>query len=140
MKPIRIDVVIPTLTSLELGYTGCAMMMDQAGLQGQYRSICADEFPEEWKQEREKLKDLVGSLTRIYKHRIQVRIIDAQSPMGLWKKIRHRFSTMPAFIVDQKLVCAGWDREHLESLVDQRVRDTCLQMDEETRVKSGECS
>jgi hypothetical protein len=116
------------------------MMMDQAGLQGQYRSVCADEFPDEWKRDREKLRELIGNLTRIYKHRIKIRIIDAQSPMGLWKKIRHRFSAMPAFIVDKSYVCGGWDGQRLESLIDHRIRDTCIQMDQATRARWPECS
>lgn len=139
MRPIQIDVVIPTLTSLELGCTGCAVMMDQTGLSGQHRESCSDEFPEEWKQDRAKLGELVENLRKLYKHRIHIRIIDAQSPMGLWKKIRHRFRSMPAFIVDRSYVCTGWDCEQLETIIDSRIQEECLRMDERTRASFPEC-
>jgi hypothetical protein len=53
------------------------------------------------------------SLLNLYHNRVHIRLIDAQSPKGLWKQIRHWIFTYPAWIIDNRAAYAGWDSHEL---------------------------
>jgi hypothetical protein len=61
---------------------------------------------------------------RLYRHRVRIRIIEAQSPLGIWKQLRHRVFKFPAFIVNKRRAYVGWNHEELESLIDAEVTTT----------------
>jgi hypothetical protein len=122
MKPVLIEVVAPVLSGVEMSCRGCDLVLHSLGLKGKDRKGCIDEFPEDWKQAVASLSTWLKDLSRLYRHRIRIRIIDAQSPLGLWKQLRYRVFKFPAFIVDQKKAYAGWDSQALEALIDERIR------------------
>ncbi len=124
MNPIQLEIIMPLITTIGFGCRNCSLMFSQAGIEDGYRDDCASEYPPEWKENLEQLLEWISEIKRLYKHRLRVQLIDAQSPAGLWKQLRHRLSGMPAFIVDRKLIHTGWDRERLEALIDQRIRET----------------
>ena len=122
MTPIQVEVIFPLLTSLEFGCKNCSLIFDRSGIPQNHRRSSADEYPEDWREDIEKLHEWMKNASELYKHRIRIRLIDAQSPLGLWKQIRHRFSKLPGFVVDRKTVHIGWDTERLESIIDERIR------------------
>lgn len=128
MTPITIEVIMPMLTSLEFGCSKCGILFNQLGLEKDYRSSCSDEYPEELRQEAAAILDALRGLSSLYKHRIRFKLIDAQSPLGLWKLIRHRIFKLPAFIVDNKHVCSGCDREKLEPFIDMGIHEASLEL------------
>jgi hypothetical protein len=81
-----------------------------------------EEYPPDMKEDSVQLSKLLHELYDLYKHRISVRLIDAQSPLGIYKSLVHRFRVYPTFIIDKKEVCRGWDRKKLEELIDGRIR------------------
>ncbi len=123
MTPVEIDVVFPLLTTEAFTCRRCGPLMDQLDIHKEYQQACTEEFPEDWKQDVARLSKWIEEASELYKHRIQIRVIDAFSPLGIWKKIRHRLSEMPAFIVDNKSTHSGWDTDRLESLIDERIRE-----------------
>jgi hypothetical protein len=123
MNPINVEVVIPTLTALSFDCKACSLVTHQLKVHGEYIQDCNDDYPEEWKEENAKLFDCIKYLKEIYKHRIHFRIIDAQSPVGLWKQIIHRPSKLPAFIINKKDICVGWEMDQLELLIDERIKE-----------------
>lgn len=123
MTPVEIEVVFPLLTSVSFTCRRCGPLMGQLDVNRSYQQDCSEEYPEDWKQNVEKLSLWIENASHLYKHRIQIRVIDAFSPLGLWKKIRHRLSDMPAFIVDNKSTHSGWDTDRLEKLIDERIRE-----------------
>ncbi len=82
-----------------------------------------EEYPEDWKQAVSFLSEWIKEIGSLYRHRIEIRVIDAQSPMGFWKQIRHRVFRFPAFIVDKESTYIGWDPQELEALIDERIQD-----------------
>jgi len=124
MVPVQIEIVYPSVIMLGPGCRGCAFFMKELDLGKSYGESCKKEYPPEWLEEAERLSTWIDDAARLYKHRIQVRFIDAHSPLGLWKQIRYGISRLPGFIVDQKEVCVGWDTQRLEALIDQRIRET----------------
>ncbi len=99
------------------------MVTSQLGLQEKLHGSSCDEYPDHWKEASSRVADWIDEIDRLYKHRIRIKLIDAQSPLGLWKQLRHWVFQLPAFIVDGKGKCAGWDFEQLESLIDERSRE-----------------
>ena len=121
MKPIVLEVVAPMLSTVEWNYRPYRFMFDILGLKRNYRESCANEYPEDWKQAVDYVSNWIREITDLYRHRIHIIVIDAQSPMGMWKQIRYRLFKFPAFIVDKKLTYIGWDHSQLEALIDQRI-------------------
>jgi hypothetical protein len=121
MKPILLEVVAPMLSTIEWNGWQHQFMIDTFGLRRNYRQSCADEYPEDWKQAGDYVSNWIREIANLYRHRIKIILIDAQSPMGMWKQIRYRLFKFPAFIVDKKLTYIGWDHRQLEALIDQRI-------------------
>ncbi len=122
MTPVIVEVVIPTITSLDFSCSRCGIIMDQFQLTKNSRGEMCSEYPAEWMEEAKRIGEFITKLRNIYKHRISVHIIDAQSITGLWKQIRHGRSSMPLFIIDGYKVCRGWDCGRVEALIDETIR------------------
>ncbi|MBI4963423.1 MAG: hypothetical protein HY913_09105 [Desulfomonile tiedjei] len=128
MTPIHIEVVVPLITALEFRCSRCGPIFEGLDVQKHYRDSCEDDYPEDWKQDLARLGDCLQKISETYKHRVRIKIIDAQSPLGLWKQLRHRVSGTPAFVVDGKDVCVGWNIDRLEELVDARIDEASRQI------------
>ncbi|MDQ7781651.1 MAG: hypothetical protein RDU20_02150 [Desulfomonilaceae bacterium] len=123
MTPIVVEIVAPMLSSLGFGCRGCGLVTNRLGLQEKLHHSSCEEYPEHWKESGARIADWIQEIDRLYKHRIRITLIDAQSPLGLWKQIRHGVFKLPAFIVDKTRTCAGWDADTLQSLIDERLRE-----------------
>lgn len=122
MTPILLEVVAPMLSGVEMDCRRCSVVFDYLGLQTKYREECVDGYPEDWKEAVGYLTQWIQEIAKLYRHRIRIRVIDAQSPLGFWKQIRHRVFRFPAFIVDRNRTYIGWDPPQLEALIDERIR------------------
>jgi len=109
------------LSAVEMGSRGSGFIFGYVGLKGTYRDACTKEYPDEWKLAVSRLSGWIQEISHLYRHRIRIQVIDAQSPLGLWKQLRHRVFRVPAFIVDKKRTYVGWDAGKLEELIDKRI-------------------
>ena len=121
MDTIELEVVAPMLSALEMSCRGCGMIFGSLGLRKKYRNACTDDYPDDWKEAVNILSQWIGEISSLYRHRIRIRVIDAQSPLGLWKQIRYRVFRFPAFIIDRKKTYIGWDYNELEAIIDGRI-------------------
>ncbi len=122
MKPIRLEIVTKMLTFFGQ-CRRCEIVFDQVGLGKKSRQEEMEEYPSDLREEDTKLREWIRELTRLYKHRLLIRLIDVQSPLGIYKSLRHRIRTYPTFIVEGKETYAGWDKGRLENLLDKYIRD-----------------
>ena len=76
-----------------------------------------DEYPPDLKEEYLKLSEWIRELTRNYKDRLLIRLIDAQSILGIYKSLRHWIRKYPTFIVEGQEAYTGWDKKRLQSLL-----------------------
>lgn len=121
MKPIAVEVVSKVLTSYaQCGR--CSLVFDRTDIQEKVRIMDMKEYPEDLREELARLSEWLRELLHLYKHRITIRIINAQSLLGIYKAIRHRISRYPCFIVGHRDTYAGWDRERLEAIIDAHIR------------------
>jgi hypothetical protein len=121
MKPILLEVISKVLTTFE-HCRQCEIFFDQAGLNQKLRQHEMDEYPPDLREECVKLSEWIRELRRLYKHRILIKLIDIQSPLGIYKAFRHRIRTYPTFIIEKKEIYAGWDKNQLEVLLDQYIK------------------
>jgi len=121
MKPIYIEVVTPMLSSEEISSWRYSFILSYWGLKTKYRNACINEHPDDWKWAVDYLSRWLQEISSLYRHRIQIQMIDAMSPLGLWKQIRYRLFRFPAFIVDKKRTYIGWDPQQLEALIDEHI-------------------
>jgi hypothetical protein len=122
MKPILLEVVTKVITSFEQ-CRRCKIVFDQAGFNPKLHEKEMDEYPPDLKEENRKLSDWIRELNRLYKHRLLIKLIDAPSPLGIYKSLRYRIRTYPTFIVERKETYAGWDKSQLESLLDKYIKN-----------------
>jgi hypothetical protein len=59
----------------------------------------------------------VVELINQYKDGVMIHVIDPQSLHGIIKSIRYRVRKYPSFIVDEKDLIVGWNREALEQAI-----------------------
>ena len=120
MKPVYGEVITKVLTTYD-HCKRCEFIFDPLDINRKIHHRDINEYPEEVKDEFLRLSDWIRELTRLYKHRILIRVIDAQSPMGVLKSFRHRAWKYPAFIVKGKDKYVGWDPKKLEALIDRHL-------------------
>jgi len=121
MKTISLEVVSNFITTYS-HCSRCEVIFRESGLGKEANKGDIQEYPDELKEEILKLSEGLGELKKLYKHRIDIRLTDAQSPRGMYKSLRHRLRQYPAFIIEKKDVCIGWDRERIEELVDKYLK------------------
>ena len=121
MKPVSIEVI----SNLLITYSHCSrceLIFNESGLGKEAKKEDIEDYPSELKDELLRLSSMIGELRSLYKHRIRIRLIDAQSPIAIFKSLRYRFHEYPTFIVEKKDVYSGWDREKVEGLLDKYVK------------------
>jgi hypothetical protein len=123
VKPILLEIVTEMLTFF--GHCRrCEILFDQTGLDQKFHQEEIDEYPPDLKEEYTKLSDWIRELNRLYKHRLLIKLIDVQSPLGIYKSLRYRIRTYPTFIVQGKETYTGWDKSQLESLLDKYIKNS----------------
>ena len=121
MRPISLEIVTRVMTTFD-HCRHCEVIFDQVGLDQKFHQREMNEYPLDLRQEFTNLSDWIRELTRLYKHRLLIRLIDAQSFLGLYKSLRHRIRKYPTFIIERKETYAGWDKSQLECLLDKHIR------------------
>lgn len=125
MKPILLEIVTKVLISWGQ-CRRCKILFDQAGLDQKFRQGEMDEYPPDLIEEYTRLSDWIRELNRLYKHRLLIKLIDVQSPLGIYKSLRYRIRTYPTFVVEGKETYTGWDKDQLESLLDKYINNSLL--------------
>ena len=121
MKPVLLEIVTRVLATFD-HCRHCMLLFEETGLQGKLHQKSMDEYPQDVAEEYVQLSDWIRELNRLYKHRLRIRIIDAQSLLGFYKSLRHRIRKYPTFIVGGQDRYTGWDKAQLEGLLDQHIQ------------------
>lgn len=121
MNPVRVEVVAPMFINIGLNRRGFGIILRQLGFQKDLMNDPTNQYPDDWKEAVASLSQWIRDISSLYKHRVRILVIDAFSPLGLWKQIRYGLHRFPAFIIDGKSTYIGWDAGELESLIDARI-------------------
>jgi len=123
MKPIQLEIVTKVVTFFD-HCRRCQILFNQAGLDKKVHQKEMEEYPPDLKEEYTKLSDWIQELNHLYKHRLLIKLIDVQSPLGIYKSLRYWIRTYPTFIVEGKETYTGWDKNQLESLLDKHIKNS----------------
>jgi len=121
MKPIVLEIVSRVLTSYD-HCRHCEVLFDQVGLDEKFHREELNDYPPDLREEYAKLCEWIKELTRLYKHRLSIKLIAVHSFGGIYKSLRHRIRSYPTFIIEGKEVYTGWDKNQLEGLLDRYMR------------------
>lgn len=116
MSYVSVQVIAPVLTNF-FHCMHCERLFDQADIGQQVHQEELDQYPEDVKQEAARLANWLFDLTHRYGDRIHIRVVDPQSPEGLFKSVRYWVRKYPTFIVDGREKVTGWDQAALEAVL-----------------------
>jgi hypothetical protein len=108
MSQLSVQVIAPVLTNF-YHCMHCEQLFSQAKIGQQVHQEELDQYPEEVKQEFERLTDYLFDLAHRYGDQIHIRVIDPLSIEGFFKSLRYRVRKYPTFIVEDKKKITGWD-------------------------------
>jgi hypothetical protein len=132
MKPILLEIVTQVLTSYD-HCRHCEVFFNQAGFDKKFHQKEINEYPSDLKEEYAKLCEWVKELTRLYKHRLFIKLIDVQSLVGIYKSLRYRIRRYPTFIIEGKEAYTGWDKDQLEALLDKYIKAAVVSRERRTQ-------
>jgi hypothetical protein len=95
----------------------CERVFDVTDVGAEVRREARASYPSQILEEAQRLSTLLTELSAKWGKLLQIRVIDPQSPEGLYKSLRHWIRRYPTFVIDRRAVYTGWDREALEQLL-----------------------
>lgn len=120
MEPKVLEIVSRVLTTFD-HCSHCETIFDAAGVNVKFHKRDFEEYPQDLQEEFSKLSDWIRELHRSYNQRLRITLIDAQSPAGILKSLRHFIREYPAFIMDGKKIYSGWDQNQLQEQLDKHL-------------------
>jgi hypothetical protein len=126
-KPVKIEIVAHVLGSMN-HCSHCQVFIDGVGIGKQIKQADLDAYPQDFVDEWQRLSDWVLALTARYPGQLEIKIIDAQSPAGLWKAFWFGMRAYPTFIIKGEYY-RGWGAEagfmaHLRQILAARNQST----------------
>lgn len=109
---IQIQVLMPIPTTYRHCLSCEALSGNVVGDRARQEMI--QEYPTEFLAEFDRLMTWINELSLHFGPVLQVRIVDPQSPEGLWKSIRYGIRRYPTFLLPDGRKVVGWEREALE--------------------------
>ncbi len=122
MSHVSVQVIAPVLTDY-FHCMHCEQLFEQADIGRQVHQEELDQYPEDVKQEAARLAGWLFDLADRYGDQIHIRVIDPQSPEGLFKSLRYWVREYPTFIVDGQEKIVGWNRAALDAALEARLAD-----------------
>ena len=120
MSHVSVQVIAPSLTNF-FHCIHCEQLVEQAGIGRQVHKEELDQYPEDIKQEAARLANRLLELSNRCGGQINIRVIDPQSPEGLFKSVRYWVREYPTFIVDGREKVTGWNQAVLDAVLEARL-------------------
>jgi len=113
---INVEVIAPLISGAQ-HCQHCQPFIEDAGVSQRVQEEEFKSYPEEMWRDYARLSEIVRNLSDRYGNQLRITLIDPQTPMGLWKSVRHWVRSYPTFIVNGQAKYAGWDLGSLDSLL-----------------------
>jgi hypothetical protein len=121
-KPLRVEVLSKMLGVQTEECKNCRLVFEEVGLKSKFHNQEINEYPDDIKDEVLRLSDWIRNLVRRFPNDVQFKIIDAMTPLGVYKILRHRIRKLPGFIIEHRKTYSGWDSKALEALINQHLQ------------------
>jgi len=121
-KPLRVEVLSKMLSVQTEECKNCRLVFEEVGLKSKFHNQEINQYPDDIKDEVLRLSDWIRDLVRRFPNDVQFKIIDAMTPLGVYKILRHRIRKLPGFIIEHRKTYSGWDSKALEALINQHLQ------------------
>ena len=121
-KPLRVEVLSKMLGVQTEECKNCRLVFEEVGLKSKFHNQEINQYPDDIKDEVLRLSDWIRDLVRRYPDNVQFKIIDAMTPLGVYKILRHRIRKLPGFIIAHRKTYSGWDTKALEALINKHLQ------------------
>lgn len=115
-KPLDVEIVAHVTSSMQ-HCSHCQVFIDGVGIGERIHRDNISSYPPDFIEAWQKLSDWILEVAQTYPGQLVIRVIDAQSPQGLWKSLTKGVRKYPTFILDGKETYHGWDKNQLDSLI-----------------------
>ncbi len=88
--PVEVEVITLMLTIQAEECKNCRLIFEDTDIKWKFADRETNEYPEDVKKDVPHLSNWIRRLARDYCDQIQIKVIDALSPLGLYKSIRHQ--------------------------------------------------
>jgi hypothetical protein len=95
----------------------CERVFDVAGIGAAVRIEARSGYPSQMLDETQRLTAWLQALSARWGKQLHIRVIDPQSPEGLYKSLRYWVHRYPTFIINRRKKHVGWDPEAVERLL-----------------------
>ena len=117
-KSIDVEVVAHVTGSMQ-HCSHCQVFIDGVGVGEKIHRENINSYPPEFIEEWQRLSEWILELAETHPGQLTIRIVDAQSPQGIWKSLSKGVRKYPTFIIEGKQKYHGWDKGRLNDLIDQ---------------------
>ena len=121
-KPLRVEVLAKMLGVQTEECKNCRLVFEEVGLKSKFHNQEINQYPDDIKNEVLRLSDWIRDLVRCYPNNVQFKIIDAMTPLGVYKIFRHRIREFPSFIIEHRKTYSGWNTRVLEALINEHLQ------------------
>ncbi len=111
-KPLYLEIITPFPSTMG-PCAPCERVME-AQLGAQVQEEMVQGYPPELLEEFQRLVTWVNEIAARFGQSLQIRMVDPQSPEGLWKCLRYGVRRYPAFIVQGQHRIVGWNPTAVE--------------------------
>jgi hypothetical protein len=111
MTRLEILSLVPTI---DRQCSACEAVYGQSGIGERVQAEMAQEYPPEMLADYARLSAWIDDILQRFGDRIEIRLIDPQSGLGLFKSLHYWVRHYPTFIINGHKV-TGWDKERLEA-------------------------
>jgi len=125
MNPVLIEVIAPVLTDLR-HCAHCEVLFSQTEVGWQVHREELDEYPQDLKEDFERLSAWLIELAHRYGDAVRIRLIDSQSLEGFLKSVRYWVRRYPAFIIAGRKEYVGWDQTALDRVLQRHISRASL--------------
>ena len=121
MTTLDVEVILHAPTVFE-HCQHCEVVFHETGFS---RPVRAEQLetglPGDLQREYEAVHRWARRLTEAYGDRVTVKVIDATSPAGVWKSLRHRLHRYPAIVVNGRERFFGPDLGSVDSVIERHL-------------------
>ena len=120
VNPISVEVIAPVLTDLR-HCAHCEVIFGQTEVGQQVHRKELDEYPQDLKEDFERLSAWLIELAHRYGDAVRIKLIDPQSFEGFLKSVRYWVRRYPAFIIASHKEYVGWDKAALDRVLQAQI-------------------
>lgn len=114
--PVLLEVLVHVPTDF-FHCIHCERLFSEAGIGTEVRREMQAGYPPEILEEAGRLSAWLRELSARWGQQLHIRVVDPQSPEGLYKSLRYSVHRYPTFIINRHTKYTGWDPEPLERLI-----------------------